>query len=413
MILLKPANKIIHLNVGIKRRTISLTGLWETSTLAGPVVSEKWDEQVFGSERLFPMKKPIRHLIAEVPLGSSNVGMTIGIDLGDVWSHYCTLNEDGEVVGRGRFRTSPSGVEKWFTDLPPVRIAMEAGTHSIWISEQLQELGHEVIVANVRELRAISHSDRKSDQVDAEKLARYARLDPKILRPIAHRTVAQQEALTLIRARNLIVRLRTAAVNAVRGLAKPCGYRLPASSTLCFAKRCEAVLPSGLAQALGPVLEQIAEMTVKIKHYDRAIQRLTETEYPETQALIKVYGVGQLTALTYVLTLGSKERFHRSRDVGCYLGLRPKRSQSGDRDPQLGITKAGNIYLRTLLVECANHVLGPHGRDSMLRQWGLHLASRGGKQSRNRAIVAVARKLAVLLHRTPELAISIKRCPLP
>jgi len=345
------------------------------------------------------MKKPSKHHIAEVPRSIIKVGMAIGIDLGDVWSHYCTLNEDGEVVDRGRFRTTPSGVEKWFTDLPKARIAMEAGTHSIWVSEQLQEMGHEVIVANVRELRAISHSDRKSDTVDAEKIARYARLDPKILRPISHRTVAQQEALTLIRARNLIVRLRTAAVNAVRGLAKPCGYRLPASSTLCFAKRCVALLPPGLAQAFGPVLEQIAEMTKKIKHYDRLIKRLTETEYPETQALIQVYGVGQLTALTYVLTLGSKERFQRSRDVGCYLGLRPKRSQSGDRDPQLGITKAGNIYLRTLLVECANHVLGPHGRDSTLRQWGLHLASRGGKQSRNRAIVAVARKLAVLLHR--------------
>jgi transposase len=187
--------------------------------------------------------------------------------------------------------------------------------------------------------------------VDAEKIARYARLDP-ILRPISHRTVAQQEALTLIRARNLMVRLRTAAVNSVRGLAKPCGYRLPASSTLCFAKRCLAALPPGLAQALGPVLQQIAAMTVKIKHYDRLIKRLTETEYPETQALIQVYGVGQLTALTYVLTLGSKERFERSRDVGCYLGLRPRRSQSGDHDPQLGITKAGNIYLRSLLVEC-------------------------------------------------------------
>jgi transposase len=254
-------------------------------------------------------------------------------------------------------------------------------------------------VANVRELRAIWHSDRKSDQVDAEKLARFARLDPKILRPIAHRTVAQQEALTLIRARNLIVRLRTAAVNAVRGLAKPCGYRLPASSTLCFAKRCMAVLPPGLVQALGPVLEQIADMTLKIKAYDRAIKKLTETEYPETMALTKVYGVGQLTALTYVLTLGSKERFQRSRDVGCYLGLRPRRSQSGERDPQLGITKAGNVYLRSLLVECANHLLGRHGKDSSLRDWGLHLAARGGKQSRNRAIVAVARKLAVLLHR--------------
>ena len=251
---------------------------------------------------------------------------------------------------------------------------MEAGTHSIWISEQLQELGHEVIVANVRELRAISHSDRKSDQVDAEKLARYARLDSEILRPIAHRTVEQQQALTLIRARDLIVRLRTAAVNAVRGLTKACGHRMPASTTSCFARRSLALMPPGLAQALGPVLEQIAEMTLKIKQYDRKIQELGQTEYPETQALLKVHGVGPITALTFVLTLGSKERFKQSRDVGCYLGLRPKRSQSGDRDPQLRLTKAGNVYLRSLLIECANHILRPHGKDSALRQWGLNLA---------------------------------------
>jgi transposase len=179
----------------------------------------------------------------------------------------------------------------------------------------------------VRELRAISHSDRKSDQVDAEKLARYARLDPNILRPISHRTAEQQQALTLIRARDLLVRLRTASVNAVHGLTKACGHRMPASSTRCFA-----------------------------------------------------------------------ERSGRSRDVGCYLGLRPRRSQSGERDPQLGITKAGNVYLRSLLIECANHILRPHGRDSTLRQWGLHLAARGGKQAKSKAIVAVARKLAVLLH---------------
>src|SRR5271154_6856197 len=335
------------------------------------------------------MKKRSQHLIAEVPRRQAKVEITIGIDLGDVWSHYCTLNQDGGVVDRGRFRTTPKAIEKWFTDVAPARVAMEAGTHSIWISAQLQELGHEVIVANVRELRAISHSDRKSDQVDAEKLARYARLDPEILRPISHRTVEQQEALSLIRARDLMVRLRTAAVNAVRGLTKSCGHRMPASSTRCFAKRSVAVMPPGLTQALGPVLEQIAAMTLKIKQYDRQIQQLGQAKYPETQALLKVPGVGHLTALTFVLTLGSKERFKRSRDVGCYLGLRPRRSQSGDRDPQLGITKAGNIYLRSLLVECANHVLGPRGRDSTLRQWGLHLASRGGKQSHNRAIVAV------------------------
>jgi transposase len=353
----------------------------------------------FGSERLIPMKKTTHHLIAEVPGRQSRIGMTIGIDLGDVWSHYCTLNEGGEVVDRGRFRTTSKAIEKWFTDLPPAPMAMEAGVHSIWISEQLQELGHEVIVANVRELRAISHSDRKSDQVDAEKLARYARLDPEILRPIAHRTVQQQEALTLIRARDLLVRLRTAAVNAVRGLTKSCGYRMPASSTRCFAKRSLAVMPPGLAQALDPVLEQIAAMTLKIKQYDRQIQQLNQTDYPETQALLKIHGVGHITALTFILTLGNKERFERSRDVGCYLGLRPRRSQSGERDPQLGITKAGNTYLRSLLIECANHILRPHGRDSALRQWGLHLAARGGKQAKNKAVVAVARKLAVLLHR--------------
>ena len=344
------------------------------------------------------MKKPAHHPIAEVPRRQAKVEMTVGIDLGDVWSHYCTLNQDGDVIDRGRFRTTSKAIDKWFTDVPHARVAMEAGVHSIWISEQLEQLGHEVIVANVRELRAISHSDRKSDDVDAEKLARYARLDPNILRPIAHRTVQQQEALTLVRARALLVRLRIAAVNAVRGLTKSCGYRMPASATTCFAQRSLAVMPPRLAQALGPVLQQVAEMTLKIKQYDRQIQQIGQTEYPETQALLKVHGVGHLTALTFVLTLGSKERFGRSRDVGCYLGLRPRRSQSGDHDPQLGITHAGNAYLRSLLIECSNHILRPHGRDSALRQWGLHLAARGGKQAKSKAVVAVARKLAVLLH---------------
>jgi transposase len=160
-------------------------------------------------------------------------------------------------------------------------------------------------------------------------------------------------------------------------------------------------MPPGLALALGPVLEQIAEMTIKIKQYDRQIQQLAQTEYPETQALLKAHGVGHITAVTYALTLGSKERFQRSRDVGCYLGLRPRRSQSGDRDPQPGITRAGNVYLRSLLIECANHILRPQGKgkDSSLRRWGLGLAAQGGKRAKKKAVVAVARKLAVLLHR--------------
>src|ERR1700742_1384723 len=281
------------------------------------------------------MKKPAQHLIAEVPCRQAKVEMTIGIDLGDVWSHYCSLNQDGEVVDRGRFRTTPKAIQKWFAPVPHARVAMEAGAHSIWISEQLEHLGHEVIVANVRELWAISHSDRKSDDVDAEKLARYARLDPEILRPISHRTVEQQQALTLIRARELLGRLRTASINAVRGLTKACGHRMPASSTKCFAQRGHAALPPGLKLALGPILAQIAEMTLKIKQYDREIQRLTQAEYAETQPMMTIHGVGHITALTFVLTLGDKTRFGRSRDVGCYLGLRPKRSQSAERGRKL------------------------------------------------------------------------------
>ena len=254
-----------------------------------PELADKWDEQVLRIGETVPMKKPTHHLIAEVPLSSSKVERTIGIDLGDVWSHYCTLNQDGEVIDRGRFRTTPASVDKWFTDLPRTRIAMEAGTHSIWISEQLQELGHEVLVANVRELRAISHSDRKSDRGGCGEAGTICSDGPEAPPPDLspeHRSAGGTYPDP--RPRHLLVRLRTAAVNAVRGLAKPCGYRLPASSTLCFAKRCMEVLPPGLVQALGPVLEQIASLTVKIKHYDRLVKRLTETEYVETQSLIKV-----------------------------------------------------------------------------------------------------------------------------
>jgi transposase len=325
--------------------------------------------------------------------------MTIGIDLGDQWSHYCMLDNDGEVAEEGRFRTNEEALAKHFADIDAVRIAIENGTHSIWINEQLLQSGHEVIVANVRELHAICRNDRKSDQVDAEKLARFARLDPRVLRPITHRSVALQESLTVIRARDVLVRARTSLVNATRGLAKPCGFRLPSCATKGFHKKCLETLPAGLKPALQPLIEQNAQISAQIEIFDRLIVEMTQKALPETQPLIKVPGVGALTAATFVLTLGDHKRFEQSRDVGGCLGLRPRRDQSGGRDPQLGITKAGNGYLRNLLVECANHVLGPFGKDSVLRRWGLHLAERGGRNARKKALVAVARKLAVLLHK--------------
>jgi transposase len=324
---------------------------------------------------------------------------TIGIDLGDKWSRYCVIDAEGELVEEGRLKTTPGAFAKQFRGFERVRIAIEAGTHSLWISQQLIELGHEVLVANPRELRGISHSTRKSDVQDAEKLARYARLDPKLLRPVTHRSVAMQEALNVVRARAVMVRMRTTAVNAVRSLIKPLGHRLPSCSTESFPKRCRAELRADLLAVVAPLLAQIDQLTIHIAHYDESIEQLCATAYAETKLLRQIPGVGPVTALTFVLTIGDKARFCQSRDVPCYIGLRPRRSQSGNRDPQLGITKAGNSYVRVLLVQSAHYILGRFGQDSAIRRWGLRLFERGGKNAKKRAVTAVARKLAVVLHR--------------
>lgn len=325
--------------------------------------------------------------------------LTIGIDLGDRFSHYCLLDQDGTVIEEGRVRMTRDELRVHFEGLAAARFALEAGTHSGWVSRLLESFGHEVLVANPSRIPAISQSDNKSDPVDAEKLARYARLDPSILSPIRHRTEEAQTDLALIRVRERFVAARTMFINAARGIVKSFGHRLPKCAADAFANRCKEHLPSKLADILSPLLRQVAALTAQIKEYDSAIEKLAEDKYPETAVMRGIGGVGTLTAMTYVLTLGDATRFAKSRDVGCYLGLRPRRSQSGERDPQLGITKAGNRHLRKTLVQSAQYILGHFGRDCALRRWGQKLAERGGKNSKKRAIVAVARKLAVLLHR--------------
>ncbi len=262
----------------------------------------------------------------------------------------------------------------------------------------LESFGHEVLVANTREIRAISGSDNKHDRVDAEKLARYARVEPSLLSPIQHRSKEAHLDLLVIRIRERLVAARTMLINAARGIVKSMGHRLPRCATPAFAQDCLTAIPEELRNVRTPVLKQIASLTEQIEAYDAEIQKLAEIRYPETKPLMSVKGVGALTALSFVLTLGDKRRFSKSRDVGSYLGLRPKRSQSGERDPQLRITKAGNSYLRKTLVQCAHYVLS-RGPDSALKQWGLKLAGRGSQNAKKRAIVAVARKLSVILHR--------------
>ena len=321
---------------------------------------------------------------------------TIGIDLGDKVSRYCMVDQDGEVMEEGTFRNQTSSIEKHFGDRPR-RIALEAGAQSAWISRELKWLGHEVIVANPRELKWITSSDTKNDPVDARKLALLARADVRLLTPVEHRSAEQQAELAVIRGRDAILRARTLLINSARSIAKGFGVRLPKSITHTFGERAVDALPEFLRSALTGLLEQIDAISRAIAGYDQQIVELA-AKHPELERLESIPGVGRLTAMTFVLTLGRVERFAHSRDVAGFLGLRPKQRQSGVRDPQLGIAKSGDPYLRKLLVQCAHHILGHYGKDSALRQWGL-AKSEGGKKATLRAIVAVARKLSVLLHR--------------
>ena len=324
--------------------------------------------------------------------------LTIGIDLGDKTSRYCLLNNRGEVVKEASVGMSKKGLAQAFGTMKRCRIVLEVGTHSPWVSRLLESLGHEVFVANPRQLKLISQSSRKDDRVDAIMLARLLRADPELLRPIQHRSEAMQMDLMAIRVRAVLVEARTKLVNAARGLAKSVGERLPTCDADNMGISQMGSLPKELQALLKPLLKQVEALSDEIKRSDQQIEQIARTKYPETKLLRQVSGVGPLIALTFVLTVADKQRFQKSRDVGCYLGLRPKRSQSGQSEPELHITKEGDLYLRKLLVQGAHYILGRKGPDTDLKRWGTRLAL-GGKRSKKRAVVAVARKLAVLLHK--------------
>jgi transposase len=327
--------------------------------------------------------------------------VTAGLDLGDKYSYLCLLDTDGgEVIEEGRVRTTPEALRRRFaSQRPPMRVAIEAGTHSPWVSRLLEECSHEVLVANARKTRLIYANKQKTDEVDAENLARLARLDPKLLYPLKHRGEESQAHMAILRSREALVGCRTQLVNHVRGAVKSFGGRLPKCPARSFHNKAAEHIPEVLRPALGPILEQIGSLTERIRQYDRKLEEISKKHYPETELLRQVEGVGALTALTFVLTLEDPYRFAKSRSVGAYLGLVPASERSGDRDPQKRISKEGDEMLRKLLVGSAHYILGPFGSDSDLRRHGQKIASRGGKNAKKRAAVAVARKLAVLLHR--------------
>lgn len=328
---------------------------------------------------------------------SSVVVHTVGLDVSDRHVQACFLDPGGDIEEEARLTATPEGLRRRFAHSEPLRVVMEVGLHSPWMSRLMTELGHEVYVANPRRLRAIYANENKSDRVDAEYLARIGRLDPALLSPLRHRSPQTQADLTLLRSRDVLVRARTALINFVRGQVKSAGGRVPSCDARYFARKAPDYVPEELTMQLTPVLGAIAELDARIAAYSEEIVRMAEERYPACAVLRQIPGVGPLTAACFVLTIEDPSRFANARAVGSYLGLRPRRSESGSQAPQLRITKCGDQDLRRLLVGAAQHILGPFGPDCDLRRWGLGLAERGGKNARKRAVVAVARKLSVLL----------------
>ncbi len=324
---------------------------------------------------------------------------TIGLDLGDKKSVICVLDGDGELIEETRIATTEAGLTRYFGGRSRTRVVLEVGTHSPWISRHLEQLGHEVLVANAWRVKLISQNHNKNDRVDAELLARLGRADPELLAPIHHRGEEAQSDLVVIRARAALVRTRTSLITCARNLVKSLGLKLPSCSCDAFYKRAYEALPASLRDSLEPLLESIKKLSLEIRTYDKRIAKLCKTKYPETASILQINGIGCTTALSFVLTLESPERFRNGRSVGAYIGLTPRRRQSSDSDPELGISKAGDGHLRALLVQCAQYILGPFGQDSELRRKGLRIAERGGKGAKKVAVVAVARKLACVMHR--------------
>jgi len=341
------------------------------------------------------MKTKTAPSVVNLPTPVAISGFTLGLDLGDRAHHVCVLDATGQIVREASLPNTRPALAQLLTEFPRATVALEAGTHSPWISRYLTGLGAKVLVANPRKLHAISRSERKCDRRDALMLARLARVDPALLHPIQHGSAQAQHDLLGLKLRDALVRTRVNLINAVRFTLKSLGHPVRNPSSESFHKTVD--LPADCLPFVQPLLTVLAHVTEQIKAMERDLVARSKKDYPATQRLQQITGVGPLTALCFVLKVGDPQRFSRGRDVGAYLGLCPRRDQSGGTDKQLRISKCGDGLMRRLLVSAAHYVLGPFGPPCALREHGQRLTGTGSAREKKRAVVAVARKLAVLL----------------
>jgi transposase len=322
----------------------------------------------------------------------------IGVDLGDTKHAICVTDKDGDILKEYFITNTKASLKKLIQAYPLTLVAMEVGSHSPWISRYIAELGAKTIVANPRKLRAIYSNERKCDELDARMLAKIARLDTDLLYPVTHIDEQQQIDSLALKMRDSLVKQRVACLLTVKTTLKSLGLRIQKSSSPCFAGRAREYLvdqPEILC-LISPSLIVLESLTDQIKILDKKVDALIKDKYPAAQRLQQIQGVGPITSLSFALYI-DPNNFKHTRDVGAYLGLVPRRDQSGKIDKQLSISKTGNTKLRCLLVQASHYIMGPFGPECDLRKHGLKLASKGGKIAKRKAVVAVARKLSVVM----------------
>jgi transposase len=325
---------------------------------------------------------------------------TIGLDLGDTKSTLCVMDAAGTIISERTIATSREALTQKFGRMKRSRIVLEACGQSNWIARLLEGFGHEVKVANPRQLHLISKSVKKTDRNDARLLARIGRSDIGLLQPTHVRSLPALAARTVLNARRNLVQIRTRLINSIRAAAKGCGQKMATCGSDSFAGNAKEHLSTDLRELIQPQLDTLSLIQQQIERYDQEVKRLATQGFPQTNLLQQIYGVGPQVALAVVTAIDDPKRFRRSRDVGPYLGLTPRRDQSGDRDPKLRISKHGDTDTRSLLVSAATHIMRKYAPDSDLRRFGQRVEGPSPTpRARGRARIAVARKLAVLMHR--------------
>ena len=330
---------------------------------------------------------------------------TIGADVSDRTTKICVMTkaEGGErrIVVETTCATTKAGFEEALSKFDRSwPVVFETGTHCRWMDRLFKEMGFKTIVGNPGKIPSITKSNTKNDRNDARELARLAIADPAMLHPVFLRDEVYQQMLRFQHARNMLISQRTQTINQIRGFAKSMGHRIECSSTEKFHELSKADWPRELEECAWPLMGVLKTVNLKIKAYDRLIERLAERpEFkPMVERVREVYGVGAIGSTVFVAAIGGRpDRFDHARDVGPYLGMTPKQDQSGDDDKQLHITHAGADIVRATLVECAGVVMMSNAKDTDLKLKGLRIAMHGGGIAKKKAKVAVARALAVTM----------------